>query len=316
MTMHRGAPLSLLAVALTCAAAKPKPAGSEGSSAANAPAPTPAPVFSVADCGAGHLPRINEATLDGGLRAFLAAAAGGTVPVVWDGKRARLVDACHLDGHYTEAVGTTPGARFFATNRVLLRTDEVGAPCRVATHVVAAYVTSRAGSVTPGDGGVVPSRLDGILVPLPCPPTSDRSPAPGCVGVGLTGAQRREKAAGLMANLDPEAARAADATRPLELFALVPDEFDGLRYAMQAGDCALMSQGRWVSGQYLFTGDESTSHAKLRDHDRRDAPPRLDCRPEQMSCSEKPVFLTCFGERFQPRFARAGDWMCPPRSGP
>jgi hypothetical protein len=306
MAALRQAALSLLVVALACAAA-PRPVAGKTDSL---PRATPA-VFEPATCGAGDLPRMTEATFDGGVPAFVAAAARGGVAVVWNGKRARLVEGCHLDGQYTEALGQTPGARFFATNRVLFRADEIGPPCRPATHAVAAYVTSIAVA-----NKAAPSRLDAILVPLPCPSVTEREAAPGCVGAGLTGAERHDKAARLRAKLAAAPAGKEDVAAALEIFALVPDELQGLLRPAQTDECALAAQGRWVSDQYLLSDGPEGQTATLRSADRRPPPPHLRCDSGQYSCSTMPVFLTCFGDRFSPVFHGPGDWSCARGSRP
>src|SRR6186713_1659892 len=120
-------------------------------------------------CGADQLPRLDESRL--GLEAMREAATRGTVALTWNESRAQTLPDCTLPGSYTEVNGSG-GGRFFATNRVLMRTDEIDTKCGRATHLVAAYVTWR---------DTETDRIAAILVPLPCPSASDPAPAPGCV---------------------------------------------------------------------------------------------------------------------------------------
>src|SRR4029079_1396052 len=158
---------------------------------------------------------------------FFTGAARGTVALAWDGTKARVIDGCRLDRRYVEARGK--GAwRFRATNRVLFRTDEIAGECRTATHLVAAFAARNA--ATPSGTPSAPSQMSGILVPLPCPPTTDPEPAPGCIARGLTGRARREKADALMTKVSPKEMQTADVAKVLEVFALIPDKYWGVTY--------------------------------------------------------------------------------------
>lgn len=260
------------------------------------------------DCGAGSLPRITEADVTGGAEAFIASAARGTVAVAWDGTRAHSIPECHLDGRYAEARGEGSG-RFWGTNRVLLRSDEIEGPCRSATHLVAAYVTvgaARTGSAR------TPVQLSAILVPLPCPPTSDGEPAPGCIGRGMSGAQRYERSDALMAALDPDAARTTDVARVLEIYALIPDDHWGVRYAgsLFHGDCPLAHQGEWITQQYESLADRDRHvPLKLRDPASRPGPPQLSTPGSRFDCVATPAFLRCFPDHFVPVLTATGSWQ-------
>jgi hypothetical protein len=280
---------------------------------AAAPKPTPPPAFTTDQptkpsgpldlCGTGHLPRVTEKSLtDGGLATFLASATKGTVAVDWTGTSARVVDRCRLAGRYVEAKGNG-GWRFRATNRVLFRTDEIAGECRKATHVVAAYITQ---------GAPVPSQMKAILVPLPCPPAKDSGPAPGCIARGLTGPERRKKAAALMTEIPPGHVAGADAAGVLEIFALIPDEDWGLTYATQlnTGDCSFSQQGEWLGSQYIrrHTSGIAEDVVELLDAPRRRPPPRLMWQDSNLVCLNRPVFLQCFAGQFEPIFGGPGFW--------
>jgi hypothetical protein len=296
---------TIVFLASACAATRAAPAGPPVENKAAAPSPAK----TTDECGAGSLPRVTEKSLSsGGLKRFLSTAATGSLAVEWDGSRARVIEECRLDGHYSEARGHG-GGRFWATNRVMFRTDEAAGRCRTATHVVAAYVTESSASGSTGE-----PRMWAILVPLPCPPTSDSAPAPGCLGKGMTGPQRRTKAEALMAKLDPDAARTADVAHNLEVFALIPDEHWGITYAgsLNMADCPLYEQGHWIGSQYQYLEDkEFRFPRRLFDEGRRPEPPRLVWRGSNEACIERPVFLWCFMEKFQSEFSSHGDWLPP-----
>jgi hypothetical protein len=158
----------------------------------------------------------------------VAAAERGTVAVTLSDARAQTSPDCTLPGAYTEVNGTG-GGRFFATNRAILRTDEVDAKCRSATHLVAAYVTWRDAAV---------DRIAAILVPLPCPSASDPAPAPGCVGAGLTGPERAARAKPLTERLIANAAGKPMVLEALTAFALAPDQEFPLRFVLDPDPAA------------------------------------------------------------------------------
>ncbi len=278
------------------------------------PAPVPAPARSAPsvvpaakpDCGAGHLPRIDEKSLgQEGLGAFLASASKGTVAVDWDGTRARLVDGCRLDGAYAGAKGTGEW-RFRATNRVVFRTDEISGACRGATHLVAAYITRAS----------PPVRMNGILVPLPCPPASDSAPAPGCLARGLTGPARQSKARQITDKTPPLDMRNADVATAMAVFALIPDEEGGITtIANVGGDCPLIKQGQWLPSQYKIRSSSSDPDrpavVRLLDVRARPSPPKIEwhgCSMDYCDCGETPVFLQCFPGQFEPVFGGIGTW--------
>jgi len=291
-------------IACTCAAA-PKPAPGPAVATEQAPKSTSTIDF----CGAGHLPHVTEKSLvDGGLTTFLANAAKGTVAVDWNGSSARVVDRCHLDGAYVEAKGNGKW-RFRATNRVLFRTDEIAGECRKATHLVAAYIFRNDHQAGPDN-----VQINGILVPLPCPPANDPEPATGCIARGLTGPARRKTADALMNDLSPGHVNGADPAKVLEIFALIPDKHWGLRYGIgvNAGDCSLQGQAHWLGSQYMWHGTDDMADdpniVELLDASRRQPPPRLDWHCSDFNCSCKPVFLQCFPGQFDPIFGGPGFW--------
>ncbi len=261
-------------------------------------------------CGAGHLPRITEKSFaEGGVATFFAGAAKGTVALAWDGTKARVIDGCHLDGRYVEAMGKGTW-RFRATNRVLFRTDEIAGECRTATHIVAAYVAAPG---APSSRATL-SQMSGILVPLPCPPATDPEPAPGCIAHGLTGPARRRKAEALMTEIAPGHVAGADPAKVLEVFALIPDKAWGITYATQlnTGDDGLFGQGQWLGSQYTWTSTDDIAEfpgiVKLLDAPRRPPPPQLVWACSDFNYVCRPVFLWCFAGQFEPIISHLGHW--------
>ncbi|HET9929290.1 MAG TPA: hypothetical protein VFQ35_01325, partial [Polyangiaceae bacterium] len=118
--------------------------------------------------------------------------------------------------------------------------------CRGATHLVASFVTWREASV---------AKSRALLVPLPCPPTGEASPAAGCIGAGLTGAERRARARDSAKRLHADSEETVLTPGDgLSIYALAPDDVlavDSLR-RLRASDFALRAQVDWLKSQYVF----------------------------------------------------------------
>jgi hypothetical protein len=231
----------------------------------------------------------------------------GSVAVEHDPGGTRVVEGCALDGTYTEVVGEAGSGRFWATNRVLFLMTEISEPCETATHVVAAFAEKGA-------------RSGAILVPLPCPSTADERPAPGCVGRGLTGPERRARALALSESAKADPTLVSAPWPPgiaLESYALQPDHYEG--YAslnLNFYTCSLRPQVWFVRNNY-----------KRPDTPRFDPPMLiasagdLEAVPEYQAggtgCDDRPPFLECFPELFDPEAAE-GCWKeaaAPPPAG-
>jgi hypothetical protein len=229
------------------------------------------------------------------------------VALEWDGRGPRLIDGCRLDGGYTEVAGERGSGRLWASNRVMFRADEIPPGCSTATHVVATFVvppTAEKAERTP----VEPSA---ILVPVPCPPTSDPKPARGCIGRGLTGAQRMDRAQSLIARFRQSGAPQPEVALALEIFALIPDDYLGVVFARRANteDCALHDQAMWVGAQYVNVRDhKGEQRMKLSPEGNRPPVPTLDEGGSTQSCLMRPVFLQCFPGLFDPAPAGGGCW--------
>lgn len=279
--------------------------GATGGSSVQREQPGPRPgcdLAPTADCGAGQLPRLADKSWTAEeQQRFFARASEGPVAIERDGDRARLLERCKLPGGYTEVAGDAGSGRFWATNRVLLRADEISAECRSATHVVAAFARTAAA-------------FGAVLVPLPCPPTSEAAPARGCLGQGLTGPERRARALALLAEIPKSDAASPDVGRSLSIYALMPDDHRGISAIarMNGGDCSLSEQGAWLAKQYRLSRDkdhEITVTPKT-DSDPDDVP-RIDPLASQVSCRARPVFLRCFPGLFNAAPSAVGCWYVP-----
>ncbi len=122
-----------------------------------------------------------------------------------------------------------------------------------------------------------------------------------------------------MNDLPPGHVNGADPANVLEIFALIPDKYWGLRYGtdLNSGDCPLQGQAQWLGSQYKFQSSdvvaeapsaEALSVVELLDATRRWPPPRLDWRASNFDCSAKPVFLWCFAGQFDPIIFGPGYW--------
>ncbi|HET9930412.1 MAG TPA: hypothetical protein VFQ35_06990, partial [Polyangiaceae bacterium] len=112
-----------LVCAIACTRRASSPAEAGGDAAPSSPPPAPArPEELKQMCDAGGLPQIDETAV--GAEPLLTAAERGTVALRWDGAHAAFTEGCSLPGAYTELPGSG-GGRFFGTNRVTLRVDEV-----------------------------------------------------------------------------------------------------------------------------------------------------------------------------------------------
>lgn len=291
----------------TCAAAAPQ----------RQPAPTSPPQgwerqedCSAVDrtCAAGALPRLTDRDWTPvEVAAFLDRAKRGTVAVERGQRTTRLLVDCGLPGGY-EGYDGTSGGRLWATNRPLLRSEEVGGSCALGTHLVASFATNR-------------EKFEAILLPLPCPTSSDPKPAQGCVGRGLSGAERMERARALQERLDPgrstlvtptarlrdtgESSRRAPPELPadprgeidnawlLDMWALTPDDYPATRWLNRlVGDCALVEQGQWLDSAYAWGGTRERPHTVVV---AKPSPPVLQKgTPSLSSCLARPVFAQCF----------------------
>jgi hypothetical protein len=251
------------------------------------------------------------------IASFAARAARGTTAVDRGPKGVSMVADCSLDGRYHEIGGKPGSGRLWVTNRPLFRVDEIGPSCARATHVVAAF--ARKGR-----------RFQAILVPLPCPSVADKKPAPGCVGRGLTGAERLQKSKALQARIEPvkvvprnqkerkrmlltgelDILRKPDIPSDgwlLDMWALAPDEYPAVRWLSEVKkDCPLAAQGGWLASCYSKDSAPGAP-AKPSSHSPPPLKMHLDYgwRPE---CEGRPVLLTCFPALFQP----AVDSICHP----
>jgi hypothetical protein len=287
-----------VAVALSCVTA-----GVAGESKNHGEQSGPAPgcnLAPLATCGSGHLPRLTEKDWSVKDRErFFDRARAGTVAVDSDGRTTRLVEGCKLAGTYTEVAGEPGSGRFWATDRAIFRVDEVSSGCRTATHAVAAFAKTA-------------TSFGAILVPLPCPPTRDAEPAPGCVGKGLTGPARVKRGLALRATIPPDRGSEQDVAKLLEIFALMPDHHLGLDSVAQLnqGDCPLDAQGEWVNRGYSFSRrDEDgawtvTRRTNLESWD----VPRITIEGSPYTCASRPVFLQCFPGLFDPAPAGYQCW--------
>jgi len=299
--------------------ARPTPssaAPSNGAAADGAPPPN--------RCHAGSLPRFTEKTLVGtGLGTLLADAEIRPIAVIWSARGVELVTDCKLGGDpYVHIPGKNDQGQFRPASRLIYRTDELEGACRAATHLVAAFAvdgpaSGRSGTAVPQAGALGSRHLEGILLPLPCPSVVDPKAAPGCVGKGLTGGERRSRAVALWARLPRVKGVFADVAQPLELYALVPDHFWGLTLPRWVEDRMLAEQGSWLMDQYdlgkvvLPRGQEEwmvdlyainspvePPTAKLEDVSRRSSPFAYWDRggPGQMvrQVNRDPAFLWCF----------------------
>jgi hypothetical protein len=259
-------------------------------------------------CAAGALPRLTDLNwTQAEVAAFLDRAKQGTAAVERGQRTTRLLADCGLPGGYEGYDGKIDG-RLWATNRPLLRSEEVGDICALATHLIAAFATHRA-------------KFEAILLPLPCPASSDPMPAKGCVGRGLTGAERMGRARALQESLDPgrstlvtPTARLRDtgesSRRPppelpvtprrkidnawlLDMWALTPDEYPATRWLNRlAGDCALAEQGKWLDSAYAWGGTREHPHTVVV---AKPKPPVLHKGTLSLSsCVARPVFAQCF----------------------
>lgn len=217
------------------------------------------------------------------LEQVLARSAQGTVAVDQSGGTTHLLPSCHLPGSYTEVQGAPGRGRFWATDRPIILSGEVGPDCRAATHVVAAFATA-----TPlADGGA--SHFAAILIPLPCPASSEPAPAEGCVGRGLTGEER-------LARARQKGHEDAGVSSHFEAYALAPDDADSLDRLQEARpyvDCFLTEQIGVINATLSHGGRDLDSWRKF---------------DEDGNCRERPPFLDCFPDLFEPAKSDGQCW--------
>ena len=248
-------------------------------------------------CSAGELPRLDRRTWSAEeIERFITRSLHGAAAVIYADGAARLVPGCKLDGGYQEVPAKPGSGRFWASDRLLYIPDEIGGDCAEATHVIGAFALR-------ADGGVV-TEFGAILVPLPCPSVHAESPAKGCIGRGLTGSERLERARALM-NRGGEA-MFADASVSLEAYALAPDAIETLDYLGQldgAGkwrlDCGLQGQAQGMWELYFVDMEGDRRVLRLRSYWQSMRPRvRWDC----FLCSSQPAFQACFPGLFAPRY--------------
>jgi hypothetical protein len=267
----------------------------------------------IVGCGAGHLPRISESDWSDAQIASLLRLSDRGVNLAVDrsGPSTVLVSDCELDGGYVEIAGG-PG-RFWGTDRAFYYSEEIPSACRTATHLIASFAVAE-----DGKGGR--RRFSAILVPLPCPPSTDMNPAVGCIGKGLTGPKRQARSL-MMAGFETRRAkerdfekRPTDVGQLFETYALYPDDPWGAlylagysRYPPESKDRGLASVLWWPGGKYNFR--MNGQNTVLEPNYQWEATPhRLSC-PETYSCQgEPPVFLACFGGLFRPAPDYDGCW--------
>jgi hypothetical protein len=217
----------------------------------------------------------------------LARSGGGTMAVDRSDGTTKLVPSCHLPGSYTEVKGAPGRGRFWATDRPIIVADEVGADCRAATHVVAAFAT------TPPPANDSAFRVEAILIPLPCPATSESAPSEGCVGRGLTGEERLQRARELR-----KKNRHADAglSSHVEAYALAPNDrfsIDNLETSPYV-DCFLAEQIGLINATVSHGGRVLDGWNKF---------------DEQDDCRVRPPFLNCFPDLFEPARTDRQCWI-------
>ena len=291
----------------------------EGATAATPEAAAEDSTPRVGECHAGSLPRFTEKSLvEADLGSLLAAAAARPIAVIQTDAEVRLVKDCQLPGGpYFEMPGKKGKGMFRPASRVIFRTDELTGACRAATHVVAAFAvdglsTDEFGRQVGAAGAREPKHLEGILIPLPCPSVADPKAAPGCVGRGLTGNQRRVQAKELWARIPRREDGSADAAEPLNVYALVPDHFWGISLSHWIKDRVLAEQGSWLfneydqgkfvphEGQPAWGGDPTAVNVSyepptttLKEASRRQAPPTFHWNLGHR-IFVKPLFMDCF----------------------
>lgn len=252
------------------------------------------------NCGAGNLPRVTGVDWSvAQIEQLLRASHSGTVAVDRREGQTTIVPGCHLAGAYSEVQGERLGGRFWATNRILFDWSELGADCATASHVVAAFVTVGTTADSPG-AGATGSRSDAgpwsqfaaILTPLPCPPSTFEKRAEGCIGRGLTGRQRQERALQMW---HPDHTYKVDISDLFDVYALFSDDGRGLEY-LQSMD-AQPHYDCFLRGQVI---------AKQQ-HKKPGELPRFD-PSEFESCEYRPPFLTCFPGLFDPAPGGRSCW--------
>lgn len=200
---------------------------------------------------------------------LLEASRAGTVVVVfWDGA-VRVLDTCKLAGPYTEVAGEAGSGRFWASHRTLFRPGELSEGCAAATHSVAAFAVGTSGA------------FSAILIPLPCPSTADARPAEGCVGRGLTGPERLERAL----KLRKRGSSTSPVSEAFEAYALFSEDRTGRDFlhglaSRQDADCSM-------SGQVSALGFQ----VEL---------PTIDLQRSWDECEYQPAYLGCFPGLFDP----------------
>lgn len=270
------------------------------------------------DCSGNGLPRVTDRDWSGAeIASFVARAEKGTTAVSHGPKNTAVLPDCVLDGRYDEVAGKPGSGRLWVTNRPLFRTDEVRASCARATHVVAAFARKDA-------------RFEALLLPLPCPSIADGKPAQGCIGQGMTGAERLHKSSGLRTRIEPVKVVPRNAkerkrmfvtgeleavTKPeipsdgwlLEMWALAPDDYPTMRWLSELKkDCPLSAQAGWLASCYAKDSVPGLPAKPITP-----VPPPFKMRLDyggQPQCDGRPVFLTCFPSLFQP----AIDSVCTP----
>jgi hypothetical protein len=242
--------------------------------------------------GAEGLPRVTERDWSPeAIQLFLRRASQSTVAV----ERAtatRVLPDCRLDGAYVEVRGEAGSGRFWATNRPLFATHEIGPDCAGATHAVAAYVTHG-------------QRFEGILVPLPCPPTSDTSPARVCIARDMTGPERQLRAQMLEHKWEPDIESSGAPGQALQIYALAPDDPVGLSALGEIRkDCVMSAHASWVRAGYQVEHGSRPVRRPVAATTMGPTAglametPRIDREWAARTCLASPVFLTAFPELF------------------
>ncbi len=253
-------------------------------------------------CGASSLARVTAQDWSSTeIDACLARAAAGTVAVQQKDGRATLAPNCRLDGKYSQYKERSGSGSLWATNRVLLRTDEVGPDCAGATHVIAAYARKA-------------SQFEAILVPLPCPPIADTEPADHCIAAGQTGPQRLRRARAMQAVLETERlASEKDASADvvggnskrnslewlLEQWGLAPDDYLALQWLGRIHkDCGFDVQAAWLQSGYHTTNGSNDITVTVAGP--KPTPQVLGPSINACDWAGRPVFVACFPAIFAP----------------
>jgi hypothetical protein len=288
--------MSCLLSVVACRSRPPSMGGWEGHGS------VPCQSVDAGGCYAADLPRVTDRDWSPAvIESFVDRAAVGTVAIDLSAVPPGLLSDCRLPGMYTEARGEAGSGQFWATNRPLLGFEEMRSDCVNATHVVAAY-------------SLQDDRFEALAIPLPCPSVREATPAVGCVGRGLTGRERLERARSIGLRWQPDGgqspgasleiyALAPDATMAPTLFGLLPSQLP----TWPQRDCVLAAHMAWLREGYGLEKDAKGAVKIIRWE--RYVRPEVDIARSEESCLYRPIFLSCFPELFRPKQLSADCWV-------